>query len=62
MDIQKIAANIPINSITHKLEGTNASKISAPDRFSTSSNVAQIINSKLKNIYGINSRDRTSVV
>lgn len=61
MDIQKIAANIPINSITHKLEGTNASKISAPDRFSTSSNVAQIINSKLKNIYGINSsiQDKT---
>ena len=61
MDVQKLVANIPINSITHKLEGTNASKISAPDRFSTSSNVAQIINSKLKNIYGINSsiQDKT---
>lgn len=55
MNIQKLAGNIPVNQISGKLKnGVSLDKVST-DSFTAGENVAQILNSKLKSIYGINS-------
>ncbi len=62
MDVQKLVANIPTNTITSKLGGaTYTSKVCTPDSFFASNDIAEILNSKLKNIYGIKSdiKDKT---
>lgn len=55
MNIQKIAGNIPINQISGKLNTCVSVNKGTADSFSTGENVTQILNSKLKSIYGINS-------